>query len=54
MVPNGKGWQGMFERDKYVSEELRGVCTFQQFVDRTDQYNRCVWLLNQTASNTRW
>ena len=43
MVPNGKGWQGMFERDKYVSEELRGVCTLFNTVCWTaDQYNRCL------------
>ena len=43
MVPNGKGWQGMFERDKYVSEELRGVATlFDTVVWTADQYNRCI------------
>lgn len=43
MVPNGKGWQGMFERDKYVSEELRGVATLHDTVCWTaDQYNRCL------------
>ena len=42
MTPNGKGWQGMFERDKYVSEELRGVATlFDTIVWTADQYNRC-------------
>jgi hypothetical protein len=45
MVPNGKGWQGMFERDKYVSEELRGVATLFNTVCWTaDQYNRSVAL----------
>ena len=45
MIPNGKGWQGMFERDKYVSEELRGVCTLFNTVCWTaDQYNRSVCL----------
>lgn len=45
MVPNGKGWQGMFERDKYVSEELRGVCTLFNTVCWTaDQYNRCAFI----------
>ena len=43
MIPNGKGWQGMFERDKYVSEELRGVATlFDTVVWTADQYNRCI------------
>lgn len=43
MTPNGKGWQGMFERDKYVSEELRGVATlFDTVVWTADQYNRCI------------
>jgi replicative DNA helicase len=43
MIPNGKGWQGMFERDKYVSEELRGVATlFDTIVWTADQYNRCI------------
>jgi len=43
MTPNGKGWQGMFEKDKYVSEELRGVATlFDTIVWTADQYNRCV------------
>lgn len=43
MIPNGKGWQGMFERDKYVSEELRGVATlFNTVVWTADQYNRCI------------
>lgn len=43
MIPNGKGWQGMFERDKYVSEELRGVATlFDTVVWTADQYNRCL------------
>lgn len=43
MIPNGKGWQGMFERDKYVSEELRGVATlFSTVVWTADQYNRCI------------
>lgn len=43
MIPNGKGWQGMFERDKYVSEELRGVATLHDTVVWTaDQYNRCL------------
>lgn len=43
MTPNGKGWQGMFERDKYVSEELRGVATlFDTIVWTADQYNRCI------------
>lgn len=43
MIPNGKGWQGMFERDKYVSEELRGVATLYNTVVWTaDQYNRCI------------
>lgn len=43
MIPNGKGWQGMFERDKYVSEELRGVATlFNSIVYTADQYNRCL------------
>ncbi len=43
MIPNGKGWQGMFERDKYVSEELRGVATlFDTITWTADQYNRCV------------
>lgn len=43
MVPNGKGWNGMFERDKYVSEELRGVATlFDTVVWTADQYNRCI------------
>lgn len=42
MIPNGKNWQGMFERDKYVSEELRGVATlFDTVVWTADQYNRC-------------
>lgn len=45
MIPNGKGWQGMFERDKYVSEELRGVCTLFNTVCWTaDQYNRCAFI----------
>lgn len=43
MIPNGKNWQGMFERDKYVSEELRGVATiFDTVVWTADQYNRCI------------
>ena len=43
MIPNGKGWQGMFERDKYVSEELRGVATlFDTVIWTADQYNRCI------------
>jgi hypothetical protein len=43
MIPNTKGWQGMFERDKYVSEELRGVATlFNTVVWSADQYNRCI------------
>lgn len=45
MTPNGKGWQGMFERDKYVSEELRGVATlFDTVIWTADQYNRSVCL----------
>lgn len=45
MIPNGKGWQGMFERDKYVSEELRGVATlFDTVIWTADQYNRSVCL----------
>ena len=43
MTPNGKNWQGMFEKDKYVSEELRAVATlFNTVVWTADQYNRCV------------
>jgi len=43
MTPNGKSWQGMFERDKYVSEELRGVATlFDTIVWTADQFNRCI------------
>lgn len=43
MIPNGKGWQGAFERDKYVSEELRGVATlFNTIIWTADQYNRCI------------
>jgi len=42
MTPNGKNWQGMFEKDKYVSEELRAVATlFDTIVWTADQYNRC-------------
>lgn len=45
MIPNGKGWQGMFERDKYVSEELRAVATlFDTVVWTADQYNRCAFI----------
>lgn len=45
MIPNGKGWQGMFERDKYVSEELRGVATlFDTVVWTADQYNRSIFI----------
>jgi len=45
MIPNGKGWQGLFERDKYVSEELRGVATiFDTVVWTADQYNRCCYI----------
>jgi len=43
MTPNGKNWQGMFEKDKYVSEELRAVATlFDTIVWTADQYNRCL------------
>jgi hypothetical protein len=43
MTPNGKSWQGMFEKDKYVSEELRGVATlFDTIVWTADQFNRCI------------
>jgi len=43
MTPNGKSWQGMFEKDKYVSEELRGVATlFDTVVWTADQFNRCI------------
>jgi len=56
MVPNGKNWQGLFERDKYVSEELRGVATLYNTVVWTaDQYNRCCEineLVETTAGKT--
>jgi len=45
MTPNGKSWQGMFEKDKYVSEELRGVATlFDTVVWTADQFNRCCFI----------
>jgi len=44
MIPNGKGWQGMFERDKYVSEELRGVATL---------YNTVVWTAKKRLATIR-
>jgi len=51
MIPNGKNWQGMFERDKYVAEELRGVATlFGTVVFTADQYNRCIFLKNQIVT----
>lgn len=45
MTPNGKTWQGMFEKDKYVSEELRGVATlFDTVVWTADQFNRSIFI----------
>lgn len=53
MIPNGKNWQGMFERDKYVSEEVRGVATLYNTVVWTaDQYNRSL-VLNSKINTLR-
>jgi hypothetical protein len=45
MIPNVKNWNGLFEKDKYVSEELRGVAIlFNTVIWTADQYNRCIAL----------
>jgi archaellum biogenesis ATPase FlaH len=43
MTPNRRNWQGLFEKDKFVSEELRGVAMmFDTIVWTATQFNRCV------------
>ena len=43
MTPNRRNWQGLFEKDKFVSEELRGVAMmFDTVVWTATQFNRCV------------
>lgn len=43
MIPNTKNWNGMFERDKFVSEELRGVAiSYNTVIWTADQFNRCI------------
>jgi len=51
MTPNGKNWNGLFEKDKYISEELRAVGTqFNTVVWSADQYNRCISLGEQVMT----
>ena len=46
MVPNDKNWNGLFERDKYVSEELRSIAVKNEdmVIYTADQFNRCIYI----------
>jgi len=53
MIPNSKKWEGLFEKDKYISEELRGVALLYDIVIwSADQYNRCIYV-NEKVINDK-